>query len=507
MSIKTKCIRCSQFFRRPDQTLGKVAKCPYCGAPNDIVDLSNDDDELAALIEEERKKSGGGRAASAFSDPLAPASRPAARRASPQRPQNWRQPPAKKASDLETRLVDIVVGQVLAISAFVLGIGELIAGIAGGQAFPNFVFGILGLLLGWGSWREHQTRRRSPAAVQTWETVEFWLGAAAAIGLTLWATFSFAMPALQVMTSGKGLESRAIGYWAKVLLLWFAVVAYCVGLFVAGGRQKFFTMTTGSYMILCGILLLLFTPFSEGVHRLTGYAENEPKVLLAAAPPPAQPPQAKATQPPPANVPAQPEPTPPPNNVASTEPPPPEAAPPQPEPAPAETTEQPPEKKLPEVAWHAAADPDTHPQVHPWVRQPAISVPSSIDLALPRAVSPMVAVLNRNQSEPMAQLWDLSTACGMGLIQGSFDFKEAILLSRDGKYLGGNGEYGTEIWSFENGKLLARLPLDKRNGDVPVDFLADKSILMLGNTSKSANTKSGPSAPILNQPRSICPMA
>ncbi len=70
MSIKTKCIRCSQFFGAPDQTLGKVAKCPYCGAPNDIVDLSSDDDELAALIEEERKKVGGKRASSAFSDPL-----------------------------------------------------------------------------------------------------------------------------------------------------------------------------------------------------------------------------------------------------------------------------------------------------------------------------------------------------------------------------------------------------------------------------------------------------
>ena len=97
----------------------------------------------------------------------------------------------------------------------------------------------------------------------------------------------------------------------------------------------------------------------------------------------------------------------------------------------------------------------------------------------------MMAVLNRNQSEPTAQLWDLSTACGKGLIEGSFNFKEAILLSRDGMYLGGNGEYGTEIWSFVDGKLQARLPLDKRNGDVPVDFLADKAILMLGNTSKS----------------------
>ncbi len=93
MSIKTKCIRCSQFFGAPDQTLGKVAKCPYCGAPNDIVDLSTDDDELAALIEEERKKVGGKRASSAFSDPLAP---PAARRAPPQKPQTWRQRPARR---------------------------------------------------------------------------------------------------------------------------------------------------------------------------------------------------------------------------------------------------------------------------------------------------------------------------------------------------------------------------------------------------------------------------
>ena len=100
-----------------------------------------------------------------------------------------------------------------------------------------------------------------------------------------------------------------------------------------------------------------------------------------------------------------------------------------------------------------------------------------------------MAVLNRNQSEPSAQLWDLSIACGKGSIHGSFDFKDSILLSRDGKYLGGNGEFGTEIWSFETGKLLARLPLDKRNGDVLVDFLPDQSVLVLGNSPKSGQYK------------------
>ena len=140
-------------FWSPDQTLGKVAKCPYCGAPNDIIDLSGDDDELAALIEEERKKTGGGKAASAFSDPLAPKSGPAARKSGPaqRQPQNWRQTPTKKPADLETRLVDMAIGQVLAISVVVLGTGELIAAIAGGQSFSNFIFGIFGWLLGWGS--------------------------------------------------------------------------------------------------------------------------------------------------------------------------------------------------------------------------------------------------------------------------------------------------------------------------------------------------------------------
>ncbi len=384
----------------------------------------------------------------------------------------------------------MVVGQVLAIAVIVLGTGELIAAIAGGQRFSNVLFGIFGWLLGWGSWREHQTRRRSPAAVQTWETVEFWIGVVAAVALAIWATMSFAMPAFPVLTSGKGFESRAIGYLAKIFLLWFALLAYCAGLFVSGSRQKFFTVATGTYIVACGILLLLFTPFSEGVGHLRTYAENEPqKILVAAAP--SQPAPSNVNQPGPSAPPtgtAQPEP-PPPSNVA--EQPPQEMIQPQPEPGqtPQAGEQPPPENALPQVAWQVVADPDLHPPVQPWIRQPAIPVPSSTDLAWPRANSPMIAVLNRNQSEPSAQLWDLSTACGKGLIRGTFDFKEAIVLSRDGKYLGGNGEYGTEVWSFENGKLLARLPLDKRNGDVPVDFLADQSILMLGNTPKSAQYK------------------
>lgn len=494
MSIKTKCSRCSQFFGAPDQTVGKVAKCPYCGAPNDIVDLTSDDDELAALIEEERKKVGGSKAASAFSDPLAPASGPAARKAPPQRGQTWRQTPTKKL-DLETRLVDMAIGQVLAITVIVLGTGELIAAIATGQGFVNFLFGMFGWLLGCGAWREHQTRRRSPAAVQTWETVEFWIGIAVAIGVALWATFSFAMPAFTVVTAGKGFESRVVGYLAKMFLLWFALLAYGVGLFVVSGRQKVFTLASWTYVLGCGILLLFMTPFSDGLGRVRAYAETEPQRLFTGAPPN----QSLANNPnqPPATNPAggnQAENNPTATPVASTEPAAPDTGAPQPQPeatAQPAAEEQPPttEKTLPQIAWQVVADPDPQPQVRPWIRQPAIPVPSSIDLAWPRAISSLVAVLNRNQSEPSAQLWDLSTACGKGLIRGSFDFKEAILLSRDGKYLGGNGEFGTEIWSFETGRLLARLPLDKRNNDVPVDFLPDQSILMLGNTSKSGQYK------------------
>ena len=52
----------------------------------------------------------------------------------------------------------------------------------------------------------------------------------AAVGLGIWATMSFAMPAFPVLTSGKGFDSHVIGYVAKMFLLWFALLAFCVGL-------------------------------------------------------------------------------------------------------------------------------------------------------------------------------------------------------------------------------------------------------------------------------------
>ena len=201
---------------------------------------------------------------------------------------------------METRMVDMAIGQVLAISVIVLGTGELIAAIAGGQSFSNFIFGIFGWVLGVGAWREHQTRKRSPGAMQTWEAAEFWISVAAAIGVALWGTFSFAMPAFPVLTSGKGFESHSLGYLAKMFSLWFAILAFGAGLFVMGGRQKVFSLASWTYILACGVLLLFFTPFSEGVGHVLAYAEREPQVLLGNIPP-GQPAPNVANQPPAAN--------------------------------------------------------------------------------------------------------------------------------------------------------------------------------------------------------------
>jgi hypothetical protein len=499
--------------------LGKSAKCPYCGALNDIVDLSNDDDELAALIEEERKKVGGSKAASAFSDPLRTPGG-GGNRATPQKSQNWRQAPSAKKADLETGMFDLALGQMLAIAVIVLGTGELIASVtmASQDHFANALFGICGWFLGAGAWREYQVRKRNPAAIQLWENLEFWVAVAAAVLLALWATLSFAAPAFPVLTGGspQGFNSRVMGYLAKVFLLWFALLGCSIALFVMGTRHKFFTAASWGYVSLCMALLIFFTPFSEGVGSLRGYADRGQQVLLAAIPQnpasagnvnpgganpgntnpgSANPGNAIAGSttpaPSPNPQPNQPEANPPPNTAGTNPAAAPENTAQQPEPnAPGGAApDQPAAKALPQVAWQAAADPDAHAETRPWIRQPAILFPSSTDLAWPTSISPLMAVLNRNQTEPSAQLWDLSTACNKGIIRGSFDFKDSILLSRDGKYLAGSGDFGTEVWSFETGKLLARLPLDKHVGEVFVDFLPDQSILMLGNTPKAGQYK------------------
>ncbi len=464
MSIKTKCIRCSQFFGAPDQTLGKVAKCPYCGAPNDIVDLSNDDDELAALIEEERKKAGGGKAASAFSDPLAPARASRCQEGSA----------AKRLRKLASSAFSKPAGYGNAAGRHGHRAGTGNFGDCAwnrrtdcsdrwGPEFQQLSFRNFWLGVGSGRLARAPDSQAEPGRrCKPGKPRNFGLALPQRSAWPLWGTFSFAMPAFPVLTSGKGFESHSLGYLAKMFLLWFAILAFGAGLFVMGGRQKLFSLASWTYILACGVLLLLFTPFSEGVGHVRGLCRKRTANAACGNIPPGQPRGNVANQPPAgepngdksagAGSAIEPSST---NRTTASR----SAATAAGIAACAGAEQQPTEKPLPQIAWQVAPDPDPNPDKRPYVRQPAIPVPSSTDLAWPKAISPLMAVLNRNQSEPSAQLWDLSIACGKGSIHGSFDFKDSILLSRDGKYLGGNGEFGTEIWSFETGKLLARLPL------------------------------------------------
>ena len=104
-------------------------------------------------------------------------------------------------------------------------------------------------------------------------------------------------------------------------------------------------------------------------------------------------------------------------------------------------------------------------------------------------MGPLVAVLTKSQDQSVARFWDLSTACPKGSIRGSFDFKDSSIVSPDGKYLAGVGDFGAEVWSFETGKLLVRLPLDKHSNETLVDFLPDGSVLVIGSTAKGPQCK------------------
>ncbi len=112
-------------------------------------------------------------------------------------------------------------------------------------------------------------------------------------------------------------------------------------------------------------------------------------------------------------------------------------------------------------------------------RQPAIALPTSHDIVAASTNSPLAAVRTSALEEGSTyELWDLSTGQSRGKISQGADLSTGLALSGDGRYLSGvsKGGKAIEIWSFETGKYVARIPLEIK--EPPSLAFADNNTLL-----------------------------